>query len=58
LFDKVHASRASPCPGDIYFDESSDEDVLEVKKTIESDKLGTLKKATKSGKRKHNDCSL
>jgi hypothetical protein len=28
------------------------------KKTIESDKLGTLKKATKSGKRKHNDCSL
>jgi hypothetical protein len=47
------------CPGDISSDESSDDDVSEVQKTVGSDddvKLATLKKATKSGKRKYKDC--
>ncbi|KAL5669896.1 hypothetical protein ACJX0J_022117, partial [Zea mays] len=37
LFDKVHVSGATAsCPGDISSDESSDDDVVEVQKTIDN----------------------
>jgi hypothetical protein len=60
LFDKIHVTGASASyPGDISSDESSAEDVSEVKKNTGSDdvKLATLKKATKSGKMKRKNCS-
>ncbi|AQK58486.1 hypothetical protein Zm00014a_009536 [Zea mays] len=59
LFDKVHVSGATAsCPGDISSDESSDDDVVEVQKTIDNVdvKLAALKKS-KLGKRKRKDCS-
>ncbi|TVU07141.1 hypothetical protein EJB05_47183, partial [Eragrostis curvula] len=59
LFEKVHVTGASAsCPGDISSDQSSDEDVVEVQKTPESDdvKLAALKKA-KSGKKKRKESS-
>ncbi|KAL5681617.1 hypothetical protein ACJX0J_008002, partial [Zea mays] len=38
LFDKVHVSGATAsCPGDISSDESSDDDVVEVQKTVDND---------------------
>lgn len=59
LFDKVHVSGATAsCPGDISSDESSDDDVVEVQKTVDNVdvKLAALKKS-KLGKRKRKDCS-
>ncbi|TVU02465.1 hypothetical protein EJB05_52018 [Eragrostis curvula] len=59
LFEKVHVTGASAsCPGNIFSDESSDDDVAEVQKTPESDdmKLAELKKA-KPAKKKRKDNS-
>jgi hypothetical protein len=51
---------SASCPGDISSDQSSAEDVFMVKTDVGSDdvKLATLKKATKSGKRKRKECSI
>jgi hypothetical protein len=54
LFDKIHVTNAhASCPGDVSSDDSSDDDVTEVKKTQDIDdiKLAALKKS-KPGKKK------